>query len=211
MDIALLMTVMIFALATPMISFYFQKKSETIYIEKMEQKVDEQKTTQQKNTEDHAKIKSMEAFLSHLKTEDLAPQKSLDKLLAQLCALTESGQGLVYKTDYNSNQLLLTSSYAYINIEAVDKNYAIGEGLIGVAAKENRIIKVDNLPTGYITIFSGLGKSSPTFLYIIPLALEQNATQVFGLLELALFKELSKEDFAIINSSKSFIHQLLSQ
>lgn len=66
--------------------------------------------------------------------------------------------------------------------------YLIGEGLIGRVGKEGKTLYIDKVPAGYITVFSGLGAASPSYLSIVPLKDEQG---VQGVLEIATFLPLT--------------------
>jgi len=62
--------------------------------------------------------------------------------------------------------------------------YLIGQSLIGQVAKSKRPIVVDEVPSGYIKISSGLGESAPANLAVMPILFED---QVLGVVELASF------------------------
>ncbi len=64
---------------------------------------------------------------------------------------------------------------------------------MGRVAAEGNTIYLDKLPEGYITIFSGLGAASPSFLAIVPI---KDQTGVTGIIEIASFKELNKNTLA---------------
>ncbi len=57
-----------------------------------------------------------------------------------------------------------------------------GETLIGEVARSRRISEVTSLPPAYLTVASGIGRSAPTYLLVIPLIYRD---QVEGVLELA--------------------------
>ncbi len=60
-------------------------------------------------------------------------------------------------------------------------SYAFGETLVGQAARSRRTIDVENLPPGYATISSGMGRIAPTALVVLPIVVED---QVLGVIEL---------------------------
>jgi len=62
--------------------------------------------------------------------------------------------------------------------------YRIGQSLIGQVARSKRPIVVDEIPSGYIRISSGLGDAAPANLAIMPLVFED---QILGVVELASF------------------------
>jgi len=108
-----------------------------------------------------------------------------DKILSILCAELNAGQGIVYTTVMPSDKSVLKqiASYAYAKDRLEVTEFEYGEGLVGLAAKENKIISIDNVPDSYLNIYSGLGKTSPKHILILPLKFEDN---VVGVMELAL-------------------------
>ncbi|MFI6144530.1 HAMP domain-containing protein [Streptomyces sp. NPDC051109] len=61
--------------------------------------------------------------------------------------------------------------------------FALGESLVGQAARSQRIIATDEVPGDYV-ISSGLGRATPGSLIILPIAADE---QVLGVIELASF------------------------
>lgn len=66
-----------------------------------------------------------------------------------------------------------------------------GDGLIGRALVEQKMIAVSDVPEGYVTIGSSLGRSAPRHLLIVPLAVERSIKAV---LELGFFHSVSDSD-----------------
>jgi signal transduction histidine kinase/CheY-like chemotaxis protein/HAMP domain-containing protein len=66
--------------------------------------------------------------------------------------------------------------------------YRIGQSLIGQVAKSKRPIVVDEIPSGYIRISSGLGEAPPANLAVMPILFED---QVLGVVELASFSKFT--------------------
>lgn len=152
-------------------------------------------------------IKQTVVYLEHKKEQDHKQQKATDpenqltlvtigeilrggrdvsqSLIIELSRQLQGGQAALYVV--NGNTLELKCGYALTDDNA-KYTYQSGEGLIGRVAKEGKSLYIDKLPEGYVTIFSGLGSSSPTYLAIIPLRSE-NETK--GVLEIALFRPLT--------------------
>jgi CheY-like chemotaxis protein len=64
---------------------------------------------------------------------------------------------------------------------AVPERFAPGDGLLGQAAQDNRTLHVPDVPDGYLTLGSALGRGSPRHLVIAPLAADR---RVNGVIEL---------------------------
>jgi transcriptional regulator with GAF, ATPase, and Fis domain len=73
----------------------------------------------------------------------------------------------------------------------VEKRIEIGTGLIGACAFEKQKIIIKNVPENYMEIRSGLGKSEPKHILILPLLMEDN---LIGVIELASIKEITNYD-----------------
>ena len=71
-----------------------------------------------------------------------------------------------------------------------------GEGLLGQAAKENRTLRVNNVPEGYLPVTSALGQSMPRELLISPASVDGT---VHAVVELGFFRSLRPEDLELMD------------
>ncbi|MGX1135608.1 signal transduction histidine kinase/HAMP domain-containing protein/DNA-binding response OmpR family regulator [Streptomyces glaucescens] len=88
--------------------------------------------------------------------------------------LAEDGEG--------SPELRLVGSYGRPADDTRPERIPFGRSLVGQAARSRRTISVDQLPPDYVTISSGLGRTVPTALLLLPILFED---QVLGVIELA--------------------------
>jgi hypothetical protein len=109
------------------------------------------------------------------------PQKWINEMCAQLGA----GQAAVYRV--GQEEIELKFGYALAGEKISGVKYNPGEGLIGRVASEGIPLYVNPVPQGYITVFSGLGSSSPSYLTIVPV---KDNNEVVGVLEVATFANL---------------------
>ncbi|MFE0602414.1 HAMP domain-containing protein [Streptomyces sp. NPDC058892] len=79
--------------------------------------------------------------------------------------------------------LTLVGSYGRPAGSAAGTRFALGESLVGQAARSHRIIATDRVPGDYV-ISSGLGHTTPGSLVILPIVVDD---QVLGVIELASF------------------------
>ncbi|MEA3451235.1 MAG: GAF domain-containing protein, partial [Bacteroidota bacterium] len=116
------------------------------------------------------------------------------ELIKFITKYTKSAQGGFYllEKDDDKQIIALKSAYAFDRKKEITAVIEIGEGLVGRAVKERRIVNINNLPNGYLQVRSGLGDASPNNLVIIPLMFEEN---VLGALELAGFSKY--DDFYV--------------
>ncbi|CAN7725019.1 response regulator [Caballeronia sp. LjRoot31] len=67
--------------------------------------------------------------------------------------------------------------------------------LVGQAATDGRLIKVDNVPDNYLKVTSGLGTSAPKSVVIAPI---ENGGMVNGVVELGFMKPVSARDIELL-------------
>ncbi|GHE64679.1 hypothetical protein GCM10018771_53080 [Streptomyces cellulosae] len=85
--------------------------------------------------------------------------------------------------DEEQFELRMLGSYGY-SMGSMPTSFQPGEGLIGTAAMEKRTILVDQAPSGYLKISSGLGEAPPAQVIVLPVVFEG---KVLGVIELASF------------------------
>ncbi|WP_347404455.1 HAMP domain-containing protein [Streptomyces sp. MST-110588] len=94
-------------------------------------------------------------------------------------------------------ELRLMGSYGY-SMGAMPTTFRPGETLIGTAAAEKRTILVENVPSGYLKIASGLGEAPPANVIVLPVLFED---KVLGVIELASFQPFTQ-------IQKDFLNQI---
>ncbi len=85
-----------------------------------------------------------------------------------------------------------TGSFAYGRRKFTDKTIAWGEGLVGGCILEKKTVFIKDVTEGYIEITSGLGKSNPRCILIVPLIFNE---EIYGAIEIASLKVL--QDYEI--------------
>ncbi|MEU6000831.1 HAMP domain-containing protein [Streptomyces sp. NPDC047197] len=94
-------------------------------------------------------------------------------------------------------ELRMMGSYGY-SMGSMPTSFRPGETLIGTAAQERRTILVENAPSGYLRIASGLGEAPPAQVIVLPVLFEGT---VLGVIELAAFQ-------AFTQIQKDFLSQI---
>ncbi|BAP45013.1 multi-sensor hybrid histidine kinase [Pseudomonas sp. StFLB209] len=79
--------------------------------------------------------------------------------------------------------------------EQHEQSLYAGEGVIGQAVDEQRILTLDSLPTDYFKISSGLGTGNPSSVVIVP---TRNDEQVNGVIELGFLRPLAERDIEFL-------------
>ncbi len=114
------------------------------------------------------------------------------RILSELAPVVSAHYGAFYilqTDDAENGKLKLFASYGYKPIKNVPTEFNIGEGLVGQVAFEKERIFLNNIPSNYIKISSGLGKATPAHLIILPVLFENNVKAVIELASLDIFSE----------------------
>lgn len=128
-----------------------------------------------------------------------------EQVLGYLARRLEAQSGAFYLYDEAAGQLQLCASYAHTRRRDLADRYALGQGLVGQAARERRCICLSDVPPDYAgVVSSGLGAAAPNNVSAVPLlhgetlvgALELGAFHLFSDAELE-FLERAREGIAI--------------
>lgn len=114
-------------------------------------------------------------------------------VLMKLSVFIEACRGTLYYFDTQKQHLRLAATFAADNIDKVQTVIQLGEGLIGLVAKTQRQMVVDNLQQ-LIVLSSNLAIKPHTIL-LVPLCYNR---RICGVLELFFAKSLSKETIEFI-------------
>ena len=91
--------------------------------------------------------------------------------------------------NFKNQKLKLFAAYAFGEEIKTQKEFALGEGLVGQCALEKERILLTNVPKTYTKISSGLGKASPLNLIVLPVLFEK---EIKAVIELASFDTFSE-------------------
>ncbi|QMU70558.1 HAMP domain-containing protein [Streptacidiphilus sp. P02-A3a] len=127
-------------------------------------------------------------------------------IMDELAPLVSAQYGAFYLAEMNeaegSVDLRLFGSYGHPGEGVGDgrpQRFRPGQTLVGQAARSRRTIEVENVPADYVTIGSGIGRTAPTSLILLPIMVEE---QVLGVIELA-----SVNRFTAVH--RDFLEQLM--
>ncbi len=120
--------------------------------------------------------------------------KLAKNIITFLTTYLEMPVGLFYllegQADSPTARFKLIASYAYTHRKGITSGFALGEGVVGQAALERKQILLTKVPDSYyLQIQSGLGKSLPRQVLVLPFLYEDT---VKGVLELASFKPITE-------------------
>ncbi|NBD25724.1 response regulator [Paenibacillus glycinis] len=83
------------------------------------------------------------------------------------------------------NRLGLYGAYAPTDDAAFDRQFRLGEGLVGQCAGSGQPIELTELPPAYVRIRSGLGETEPRSLLLLPVAYQNRQLAVIELASLS--------------------------
>ncbi|MDQ6709823.1 MAG: HAMP domain-containing protein [Candidatus Dormibacteraeota bacterium] len=147
--------------------------------------------TTQKNTEQDWLKTNLAKHTRMLQGQrDLATVAEL--ILAELAPLVSAQHGAFYivdARDVDEPYLRLAAGYAYQANNGEIQAFRWGEGLVGQCARDGRRILLSTVPSGYVSIRSGLGQSSPANIVVLPVLFEGRTKAVIELASIQPFSE----------------------
>ncbi|HMJ70170.1 MAG TPA: response regulator [Cyclobacteriaceae bacterium] len=116
-----------------------------------------------------------------------------NEAISHLCGYLKAQVGVIYLA--SGNQLQLAGSYAFDIRKQNKKLIEMGEGLVGQAASERRMIVFTEVPQDYMLVNSGLGHSVPKNVVVLPLVLND---MVRGVVEIGITRQFSDLDMRLL-------------
>ncbi|MFF7577334.1 HAMP domain-containing protein [Streptomyces sp. NPDC008061] len=121
----------------------------------------------------------------------------MEELTPLVCA--QYGAFYLAEETTDGTELRIVGSYGRPVDSAGHDRFKMGESLVGQAARSRRTIAADGVPADYISISSGLGRTAPGSLIVLPIVVDD---QVLGVIELASFT-------AFTSVHRDFLEQLM--
>jgi len=88
--------------------------------------------------------------------------------------------------------LLRVASYGFSRQQELqEQSIYSGEGVVGQAAEQEKLIRLDDVPLDYFKVSSGLGEGSPRSVLVVPTSNDDN---VNGVIELGFLRTLTPRD-----------------
>ncbi|MFI5633512.1 HAMP domain-containing protein [Streptomyces sp. NPDC051664] len=106
----------------------------------------------------------------------------MEELTPLVCA--QYGAFYLAEETTDGTELRIVGSYGRPVDSAGHDRFKMGESLVGQAARSRRTIAAEGVPSDYISISSGLGRTAPGSLIVLPIVVDD---QVLGVIELASF------------------------
>ncbi|NWB93139.1 response regulator [Pseudomonas agarici] len=131
--------------------------------------------------------------------EQILGQLSLHLLgrnILQFCAryLGSSVAALYVRQDHGSLKRVACYGFSREQ-EQQEQSIYTDEGIVGQAASQGRLIRLDEVSIDYFKVSSGLGNGSPRSVLVVPIT---NDEQVNGVIELGFLRELNERDIELL-------------
>ncbi len=129
---------------------------------------------------------------------DLSLEQLAANTISFFCNYLHASIGSVYLINEASNELKLGGQYAFLSHKEIKERFAIQEGLIGQAAKEQKQISLRGIGEEHVRITSSVLDAKPRHLLITPFLFEG---KTLGVIEIGTLTEFSETEIEFINSS----------
>ena len=154
--------------------------------------------TEESNTQNW--FQKGQAELSEYLQGDFSTELVAEKAIRFICEYLNVQIGAIYIADKNDT-LHLSGSYAFENRKRIENSIKLGEGIVGQAGLEKKVIHFTNVPKDYIQISSGLGEHAPQSLIVVPLVNVDKLIAVIELGSLTTFSDIQLHYLKTIASS----------
>lgn len=118
--------------------------------------------------------------------------------ISEIAHTVGAGFGAFYirqEQEYKPTLMVQAASYAGGMKEGDAHEFALGEGLVGQCALENKMIVINDPPANYFQIGSGLGSAKPTQIMFLPVQFEY---KVVAVVELASFQAFTEQQLSLL-------------
>ena len=144
-------------------------------------------------------LKSGKAELSGILQGEKEPEDLCRDVIGFLTPYLKAQVGCVYLHDNGGYRL--TGSHAFTRRKNSKTFWNPGEGLVGQAAAERKLMVVEELPEDYMAVASGTGDTSPRNLALMPCVMNSQTMAVLEIASLQSFDSTSLDLLESVGSS----------
>ena len=144
-----------------------------------------------KNISEPNTYEALEKEIISLLQNNKAGLNLIENILHKISQSVEAVQGAFYLKKLKEETVCysLVAGYALIINGKNQLEFKCGEGLIGQAAKDMKMMNINSAPVEHRYVYSGLGKTNKVYLLICPLVNNNSSEAV---MEFASFKPFSE-------------------
>ncbi|MEN8118905.1 MAG: GAF domain-containing protein [Bacteroidota bacterium] len=147
--------------------------------------------------------KGLASFSEVLRQNFEKPQVHAKEILSNLVDYLNIPMGAIYlPATGKDNSFDLVASIAFGKQKHYQRPVIKGEGIIGTAVEEKKIINITDIPEDYFKISSGFGEAKPKNIIVLPIKLEN---KVYGIIELASLNKFKKFELEFINELSKYL------
>jgi CheY-like chemotaxis protein/signal transduction histidine kinase len=163
-------------------------------------------TLNQHSKERNDWVKTGLVDLNVITRRELPPEKLAQEVLLYTLQRLQGVVGALYFYNAGDRQLERVASQGLLD-EMQDKRdaatgFLLGQGLVGLAAQNQRVHLINSLPSGYLHASSGTGGATPETLVLVPLS---DAGGLIGLLEIGAFQPFDEAMLEFIELAREGI------
>ncbi|MBI5106664.1 MAG: response regulator, partial [Solirubrobacterales bacterium] len=110
-------------------------------------------------------------------------------IMSELTPLVNAQHGAFFLLEPQREELHLVAGYGYRPSKGQADAFGLGDGLVGQAAIERKVIVLEDVPEDYVKVSSGLGDATARHIVVVPVIFEE---EVLGVIELASLHAISE-------------------
>jgi CHASE3 domain sensor protein len=124
------------------------------------------------------------------------------RFLANYLKAQQGSLFILHNEEDEEPYLQMAACYAFEKKKFIEKRVEIGSGMVGQAYMEGETILLTQVPSGYITITSGMGDATPNCVIIVPMKYND---RVEAILELASFSVFQSHEIEFLEKAGEVI------
>ena len=140
--------------------------------------------------------------LNELLRGDQESRQLTEKVIRFFAEYLRAGVGALYLFDSEKRELVLMATYAHTRRKNLGDVFALGEGLLGQAAQEGKMICLSKVPTDYLPIGSALGDGTPSTVVALPFLQDG---RLIGAMELGAFHDFNPTELEFLQQAMEIL------
>jgi len=140
--------------------------------------------------------------LNAILREQQASAEMAERALAYVVEALHGAVGALYLFDEGTVKLKLTATYGLAEDPKPGASFGLGEGLIGQAARQQKVLALSDVPPGHLSVVSALGASPPKVLLGIPML---RGNRLIGVMEVGVLRELNELETRFVDAARENI------
>ena len=153
-------------------------------------RINEDLERSKREIEEQNRNKTRQMMVSDILREEENLEDLASRLVSYLCDVMGAGVGLFYYVDNQDRLVKAAGSFAVDGADLAGRWFGVGEGLVGQAVLDRRMMAVESPARSELVVQSSLGYAKPSHILIFPFERKGRVTAV---VEMGGFHPFSKE------------------